>query len=234
VIHVKSPSLYSIFKIDWVPWPSIGIPIMALLIIDVQNDFVADGALAVPDGLAVVPKINELRGLNIPTFLSQDWHPEDHCSFVTNNPGATVFTELELENGPQMMWPAHCVQGSKGAEFVEGLVCQESDVVIQKGVNSGIDSYSAFGDSTGKREVTPLLSLLCQKGITTVVCCGLALDYCVSYTACDAAKFGFKTYVVLDACRGISEASIAKEIERMNSLGVTVVATMADLPELLN
>jgi nicotinamidase/pyrazinamidase len=219
----------------------------ALLIIDVQNDFVEGGALAVPGGLAVVPKINELR-TNVKhdvVFLSQDWHPSDHCSFYTNNPGVAPFTSIILkhehtnqdgsvvvDSGLQMMWPPHCVQGSKGAEFVQGLVRGESDVLIQKGRNRSIDSYSAFGDAHGHRYVrTDLKEMMKGRGITSAVVCGLALDYCVSYTARDAAAAGFETYVVLDATKGIAEDTIRNEMEEMAKAGVTVVPTMADLPE---
>lgn len=205
---------------------------IALIIIDVQNDFVEGGALAVPNGSAVVSKINTLRaGLNNPTVvLSQDCHPADHCSFITNNPGATVFTVADLEHGPQMMWPPHCVQGSPGAEFVSTLVQESTDTIIQKGTLRLVDSYSAFGDSSRSLETTPLLNYLRSKGIKTVICAGLALDYCVSYTARDAADAGFKTYVVLDSCRGIAEDSIDNEIQKMLAAGVDIRRSMTDLP----
>ena len=218
----------------------------ALLIIDVQNDFVEGGALAVPDGSAVVPKINELRTSvkHELVFLSQDWHPSNHCSFYTNNLGVAPFTSIVLKHEHtsddgstvvdstiQMMWPPHCVQGSKGAEFVQGIG-RGGDIVILKGCNPRIDSYSAFGDAKGHRyERTSLEDALKSSGITDVIVCGLALDYCVSYTARDAAAAGFKVYVVLDATKGIAEDTIRNEMEEMAKAGVTVVPTMADLPE---
>lgn len=205
----------------------------ALLIIDVQNDFVQGGTLAVPAGGAVIPKINALRKAlgNVPVFLSQDWHPADHCSFITNNPDATVFTVADLEHGPQMMWPPHCVQGHPGAEFVSSLVREPTDIIIQKGTKKNVDSYSAFGDASHSLEKTQLEDILRSRGITTVICVGLALDYCVSYTARDAAAAGFKTYVVLDGCRGISAESIDSELAKMVAAGVDVVASMEGLPE---
>ena len=209
---------------------------LALLIIDVQRDFAEGGALAVPDGNAVVPKINALRaGLNRPhIYKSQDWHPQDHTSFYTNNAGAVPFSTVELSSGPQVMWPPHCVQGSEGAEFISGLNHgdTDSDGIILKGTNPAVDSYSAFGDATPGHslEKTELEINLAYDGVKTVVVCGLALDYCVSYTAKDAAAAGFKTYVVLDACRGIAAESIDKEIGEMTEAGVIIVSTMLDLP----
>ena len=206
----------------------------ALLIIDIQRDFVEGGALAVPDGNAVVPKINELRtGLkNSLVIMSQDWHPQNHTSFYTNNAGAVPFSLVELPSGPQVMWPPHCVQDSIGAEFIFGFHHHETDIHIQKGLNPSADSYSAFGDASPGHtmEQTHLEATLHDNSINTVVVCGLALDYCVSYTAKDAAAAGFKTYVVLDACRGISKESIDKEVKLMTDAGVIIVNTMQDLP----
>lgn len=207
---------------------------LALIVVDPQNDFVEGGSLAVPDGIAVVPKINRLRThLNNPAiFLSQDWHPAGHASFASNNPGSALFSTVQLISGPQVMWPDHCVQGSDGAKFVSSLVTSTADQIIQKGTQTAVDSYSAFGDATPGHslEKTALEAMLRAQGVTTVVCCGLALDYCVSYTARDAAAAGFKTYVVLDACRGIAADSIDKEIGLMVAAGVTIVPTMTDLP----
>jgi len=208
-------------------------PSLALIIVDPQNDFV-EGSLAVPEGIAVVPKINQLRlGLNNPAiFISQDWHPADHSSFASNNPGKALFSTVQLTSGPQVMWPDHCVQHSDGAKFVPSLVISTADQIIQKGTQTAVDSYSAFGDATPGHslEKTDLEERLRAQGVTTVVCCGLALDYCVSYTARDAAAAGFKTYVVLEACRGIAPESIDKELGLMLQAGVIIVRTMTDLP----
>ena len=218
---------------------------IALLIIDVQNDFVNDtvkGALAVPDGLAVVPHINALRATlnSCCVVLSQDWHPSDHSSFASNNPGSTLFSVVDLPQGPQVMWPDHCVQETYGSQFVKSLHRHTSDIVIKKGTKTGVDSYSAFGSAPAAHassdlafEKTDLEADLHAAGVKTVVICGLALDYCVSFTACDAAAAGFKTYVVLNATRGISPDSIDKEIGKMTAAGVIIVATMTDLPEYL-
>jgi len=206
---------------------------LALLIIDVQNDFVEGGSLSVPDGLSVISKVNMARaGLKTDAvFLSQDFHPANHCSFYTNNPGSVPFSTIQLEHGPQVMWPPHCVEGTGGADFVSSLTHKDSDVVIQKGRVQSVDSYSAFGDAYGKiYERTPLLDNLKALGITDVVVCGLALDYCVSYTARDAAAAGFNTYVIEDATRGITPETVSSELALMATAGVTVVPTVTSLP----
>ena len=207
---------------------------LALIIVDPQNDFVEGGSLAVPQGSAVIPKINQLRsGLNSPTiFISQDWHPADHSSFASNNPGSQVFSTVQLASGPQVMWPDHCVQRSHGANFVPSLITSTTDQIIQKGTQTAVDSYSAFGDATPGHslEKTALEAMLRAQGVKTVVCCGLALDYCVSYTARDAAAAGFTTYLVLEACRGIAADSIDKELGLMLEAGVIIVRSMTDLP----
>ena len=164
-------------------------------------------------------------------LLSRDFHPPNHCSFVTNNPGAAPFSTVQLASGPQVMWPPHCVQLTEGAQFVSSLVTKKSDAVILKGVYPQVDSYSAFGDANGHSiEKTSCDAILRNYNITHVVICGLALDYCVSYSARDAAAAGFKTYVVLDACRGIAQESIDKEIALMTAAGVTIVESMDGLP----
>ena len=209
-------------------------PSLALIVVDPQNDFVEGGSLAVPGGIAVVSKINQLRlGLNNPAiFISQDWHPADHSSFASNNPGSQVFPTVQLASGPQVMWPDHCVQRSDGANFVASLITSTADQIIQKGTQTAVDSYSAFGDATPGHslEKTDLEERLRAQGIKTVVCCGLALDYCVSYTARDAAAAGFTTYLVLEACRGIAADSIEKELGLMLEAGVIIVRSMTDLP----
>jgi len=205
----------------------------ALFIIDAQYDFTRKaGALYVRGGEQVVPVINDLRvalkavGVH-DVVLTQDWHPADHMSFAKNNPGSTLFKEIDLPNGTkQMMWPAHCVQGSPGAEFVDDLVIAESDFIVQKGCGS-VDSYSGFGSADGVSEITPLLAHLKRLGITHIIIAGLAYDYCVSYTARDSAAHGFQTCVVRSGCMEISPTSSATETALMLEAGVTLVAGVA-------
>jgi nicotinamidase/pyrazinamidase len=213
---------------------------VALIVIDAQNDFGRKtGALYVPGGEQVVPVINGLRvalktvGVH-DVVLTQDWHPADHMSFAKNNPGSTLFTTIDLPNGTkQMMWPDHCVQGSSGADFLDDLVIAESDFIVQKGSGS-VDSYSGFGSADRVSEITPLLDHLKRLYITHVVIAGLAYDYCVSYTARDAAHHGFQTCVVRDACMGISPVSSNMKTALMLEAGVTLVANASGACDFAN
>ena len=201
-----------------------------LIGVDLQNDFCAGGALAVNDGDATVPYFNELRKSLKPDLvvLTQDFHPSDHISFVRNNPGAQLFT---VHNG-QMMWPAHCEQGTHGAEFHPALERDGTELIIQKGLNRAVDSYSGFGSEgavTGKcgaedknKERTALEAELRARGITKVYVVGLAYDYCVAATAKDAAALGFETIVLKDGCRAVAEESAVKETAAMFAAGVTI------------
>lgn len=207
----------------------------ALIFVDPQNDFCAGGTLAVPDGDAVIPVLNRLRvalGPDTPVFITQDWHPKDHCSYVDNNPGATLFTLQDMaEGGKQMMWPRHCEQGSAGAEFHPGLERQPTDIVIQKGTNPRVDSYSGFGAEDKGKDKTDLDALLRERGMKRVVVLGLAYDYCVAYTAKDAAALGYEVYVVKSGCRAVAADSAAKEETAMLAAGVKIVNRLVDLPE---
>lgn len=197
----------------------------ALIIVDVQRDFCAGGALAVPDGDAVVPIINRLRKTLKPDLVvrTADWHPADHTSFVTNNPGEKLF--VPRADG-QMMWPAHCIQGSAGAEWHMDLDVPPTDVVIYKGRNADVDSYSGFGSAPrsdgGRSEQTALGRILLDAGITDVVVVGLAFDYCVAATAKDAAALGFRTKVIRKATRAVAAASAADAEVDLKAAGVTV------------
>ena len=210
----------------------------ALLGVDLQNDFCAGGALAVPAGDEVVPVMNGLRALRAwagGIFLTQDWHPRDHASFAANNPGSELFSTVELPGiGPQVMWPVHCVQGTRGADFHPGVERDASDVVIQKGTHARTDSYSGFGDASPKKlyEKTPLEAQLRSNGVTDVFVTGLATDYCVGATCKDSAACGFRTYCVIDGSRHIAEASLAAELAAMRAAGVKIVRS-ADVPALL-
>eukprot|EP00472_Partenskyella_glossopodia_P001051 CAMPEP_0197543326 /NCGR_PEP_ID=MMETSP1318-20131121/68171_1 /TAXON_ID=552666 /ORGANISM="Partenskyella glossopodia, Strain RCC365" /LENGTH=223 /DNA_ID=CAMNT_0043102651 /DNA_START=86 /DNA_END=757 /DNA_ORIENTATION=+ len=201
----------------------------ALLIIDVQNDFCPGGSLAVGGGDKIIPLINQMRS-EIKwdlICLSQDWHPSDHCSFGPNNKGAPLFTQITLPKtgSKQMMWPIHCVQGSKGSEFHPDLTQdKDKDIVVYKGTHKWVDSYSAFFDNDQKTK-TDLDDILKKHHITDVVCAGLAFDYCVGFTALDANKIGYKTTVVQDACRSVAPESEKAMTQRINEQKIPLVST---------
>lgn len=205
----------------------------ALIIVDPQNDFgSSDGALYVPKGEEIVEAINVLRKTLqedlAAVFITQDWHPENHVSFVTNNPGTNLFETIELPDGTkQKMWPPHCVQGSIGADFLEGLDVKRTDTIIPKGTKTDADSYSGFGSADGTSERTILLPLIREMGITHAIVVGLALEYCVSYTVKDACRNGIKTCVYLPACRGISVDDCATEMAEMTGMGATLAYGLA-------
>jgi len=174
----------------------------ALILVDIQNDFCPGGALAVADGDAVVPVANRLMSTVDLVVATQDWHPADHGSFANNNPGRNVFELGNLAGLPQVLWPDHCVQWTGGALFHPGLDTRRIARVFPKGTDPTIDSYSGFFDN-GKRKATGLGEWLKTKGVTEVLICGLATDYCVKATAIDAAHLGFRTTLIEDACRGV-------------------------------
>ncbi|WP_370205292.1 bifunctional nicotinamidase/pyrazinamidase [Pararhodobacter marinus] len=195
----------------------------ALLAIDVQNDFCPGGALAVSDGDAVIAPINAMMEDFAVTVLTQDWHPADHASFAANHPGAEPFSLTEMPYGPQVLWPTHCVQGSPGAAFHEGLRTDPADLIIRKGFRPAIDSYSAFFEND-KTTPTGLDGYLRARGVTAVTLAGLATDYCVAFSALDAAKLGFDVSVRLDACRAIDlDGSLASALEQMRAAGVRLI-----------
>lgn len=173
----------------------------ALIIIDVQNDFCQQGALAVPDGEQVVPVINQLAKKFQTVVLTQDWHPANHASFASSH-NAEPFTTTTLHYGEQTLWPDHCVQGSKGAEFHSELRYNNASVIIRKGMHQNIDSYSAFFEND-RTTPTGLIGYLHTMKIKRVFCAGLAFDFCVRYTAEDAATQMFETIVIENACRAI-------------------------------
>lgn len=173
-----------------------------LLVIDVQNDFCPGGRLAVPSGDEVVPVINRRARDFRHVVLTQDWHPEGHSSFASSHPGHDIFSTIAMPYGPQTLWPDHCTWGSAGAEFHSGLDIPQAELVIRKGFRRGIDSYSAFFEND-RTTPTGLLGYLRERGFTRVVLAGLAFDYCVRYSAEDAALHGFDTIVIEEACRAI-------------------------------
>lgn len=195
----------------------------ALILVDIQNDFLPGGALAVPDGDAVVPVANRLQPIFPLVVATQDWHPSNHGSFAANHPGKNVFERIDLNGLPQTLWPIHCVQGSAGAELAPGLKRERIAKVFQKGTDAGIDSYSGFFDN-GHRRATGMAEWLKGRGVTDVHICGLATDYCVKFTALDAVSSGFKTYLVEDASRGVNlqKNDVNNAIAEMKKAGVLV------------
>jgi nicotinamidase/pyrazinamidase len=192
----------------------------ALVVIDVQNDFCPGGALAVADGDAVVPVINSMLPDFAVRVFTQDWHPADHASFAVNHPGAAPFSMTQMPYGPQVLWPVHCVQGTPGAQFHPGLLTDPADMILRKGFRAGIDSYSAFFEND---RVTPtgLEGYLRTRGVERITVVGLATDYCVNYSALDAARLGFGVTVVHRACRAIDlNGSLADARAAMHAAGV--------------
>ncbi|MGB8365078.1 MAG: bifunctional nicotinamidase/pyrazinamidase [Rhizomicrobium sp.] len=173
-----------------------------LLIVDIQNDFLAGGALAVPGGDEVVPTLNRLAEEFSHIVLTQDWHPKDHLSFASGHFGRKAFETFEAAYGPQTLWPDHCVQGSEGAAFSKHLDVPQAELILRKGFDRQIDSYSAFYEND---HVTPtgLAGYLRQRGFTRVFIAGLAFDFCVRWSAEDAQRDGFDVVVIEDACRSI-------------------------------
>ncbi|MGB1009124.1 MAG: bifunctional nicotinamidase/pyrazinamidase [Thiolinea sp.] len=191
-----------------------------LLVIDVQNDFCPGGALAVPDGDAVVPVINTLMDDFQHVVLTQDWHPGGHSSFASGHAGAEPFSMTDMSYGSQTLWPDHCVQGSPGAEFHPHLRVNRAELIIRKGFRPAIDSYSAFFEND-QSTPTGLTGYLKERGIKRVFCCGLATDFCVRFSAEDAVKQGFETVVIEEACRAIDmDGSLAVAREAMMAKGI--------------
>lgn len=173
-----------------------------LLVIDVQYDFCPGGALAVPDGDAVVPVINRLAQRFRHVLLTQDWHPAGHLSFASSHVGRSPFETTSLPYGEQVLWPDHCIQGTHGAGFHEGLEVEHAELVIRKGFRRDIDSYSAFFENDRTTQ-TGLAGYLRERGVRRLALAGLALDFCVRFSAEDACKLGFEAVVVENACRAI-------------------------------
>lgn len=196
-------------------------PHSALLMIDVQNDFCPGGALAVAGGDEVVPVINALQTQFDLVVATQDWHPTDHTSFAANHPGAAPFSMTEMPYGPQVLWPTHCVQGSAGADFHPDLHLDRPAMVIRKGYRREIDSYSAFFENDHKTP-TGLAGFLRDHGVEAVTVAGLATDFCVRFSAVDAAKLGFAVMLVEDGCRAIDlDGSLDAAMAEMREHGVT-------------
>lgn len=194
----------------------------ALIIIDVQNDFCPGGALAVNEGDAIVSGINALMGDFDAVILTQDWHPAGHSSFASSHAGKVPMDMTDMPYGPQVLWPDHCIQGSAGAEFHTELHQDRADLIIRKGYNPAIDSYSAFFENDHKT-ATGLEGYLRTRGISKLTMVGLALDFCVNYSAVDSAKLGFDVTVRQDLCRAIDMGgSLDAALGGMNDAGVTL------------
>jgi nicotinamidase/pyrazinamidase len=194
-----------------------------LLVIDVQNDFCPGGALAVPDGDAVLAPIRRIAPLFEHIVLTQDWHPVDHTSFASNHPGKQPFETIRLSYGEQTLWPAHCVQGTRGAEFHPALHLPQAELILKKGFRAEIDSYSAFFEND-RATATGLAGYLHERGLERVFLAGLAYDYCVGYSALDARRLGINAIVVRDACRAIDlQDSVARMEARFTKAGVQVI-----------
>lgn len=194
----------------------------ALIVIDIQNDFCPGGALAVAEGDAIIPRVNALMAEFPVVVLTQDWHPPTHSSFASNHPGKAAFDSVRMPYGEQTLWPDHCIQGSEGALFHPVLRTDPADLIIRKGFRPAIDSYSAFFEND-RTTPTGLEGYLRNRGVTGVTLVGLATDYCVAYSALDAARLGFAVTVLLGACRGIDlGGSLTRMVDQMRAAGVAL------------
>lgn len=199
----------------------------ALLVIDVQNCFIAGGTLAVPHGEDVVPVINRIAPAFKNIILTQDWHPRGHASFASSYPGRKPFETIKLAYGNQVLWPDHCVQGTPDAALDKDLQTPQAELILRKGFHPDVDSYSAF-EEADRKTPTGLRGYLEQRGIKTLFVTGLATDFCVAWTALDARKAGFTTYVIEDACRGIDlNGSLAAAWREMEKNGARRIRSTA-------
>jgi len=191
-----------------------------LIVVDVQNDFIPGGALAVARGDEIVPVVNRLAARFENLVATQDWHPRGHASFASSHPGRKPFETIELPYGTQVLWPDHCVQGTPGAALHSALQTERTQLIIRKGFHPDIDSYSGFLEADRKTS-TGLAGYLKERGIRRLYLCGLATDFCVAWTALDARAAGFDTTVLEDACRAIDlDGSLARAIAEMTAAGV--------------
>jgi len=195
-----------------------------LVVVDIQNDFCPGGALSVPHGDDVVPIVNRLARQFRNVVLTQDWHPPGHLSFASAHPGRSPYDTIVASYGPQMLWPDHCVQGTPGAEFHKSLAIPHAGLVLRKGIDPGIDSYSALYEND-RTTPTGLAGYLRERGMRRLFLAGLAFDFCVRYSAEDAIREGFQVFVFEDACRGIDvDGSIAATRTVFATLGIPCIA----------
>ena len=198
----------------------------ALILVDIQNDFVAGGTLEVPNGEQIVPLVNVLASNFELVVATQDWHPQSHKSFASNHAGRNPFDTTILGGLDQVLWPDHCVQGSRGAEFHPLLDMRPVEAIFRKGMDPEIDSYSGFYDN-GHKKSTGLAGYLRERAVDSVYICGLAGDYCVFYTARDALKCGFRTSMIADATRAINDKAFENAKSEILSLGGNVIESAA-------
>jgi nicotinamidase/pyrazinamidase len=203
----------------------------ALIVVDIQNDFLPGGALAVPQGNRVIPIVNDLMNRFDPVVATQDWHPPDHGSFAANHPGKKIGQRIDLHGLDQILWPVHCVQETIGADFAPSLNQARFARIFRKGTDAEIDSYSGFFDN-GHRRPTGLAEFLAQKEVRDLYICGLATDYCVKFTALDAIGLGFRTNLLLDACRGVNlhDGDVDAALAEMASAGVVIANSAGENP----
>src|SRR5213595_140122 len=196
----------------------------ALIIVDLQNDFLPGGALPVPHGNEVIPLANELQQRFELVLATQDWHPPDHGSFAANHPGKKPGDRIVLDRIEQILWPVHCVQNTRGAEFALSFETSRVAHIFHKGIDPKIDSYSTFFDNAHRRH-TGLADYLKKRSIKDIYLMGLALDYCVKYSALDARQLGLTTYVILDGCRGIElePGDIGRALDEMKCVGAVLL-----------
>ena len=194
----------------------------SLIVIDLQPDFCPGGALAVADGDAIIPAVNALMDAFACIVLTQDWHPADHSSFVSQHPGKPPFETVEMSYGTQVLWPDHCIQGSPGAALHPALRTDPAQLILRKGFRRGIDSYSAFFEND-RNTTTGLDGWLRARGIEAITLAGLATDFCVAFSALDAARLGYPVTVRQDLCRAIDlDGSLAAQVAAMQAAGVSL------------
>lgn len=207
----------------------------ALILVDIQNDFLPGGALAVPEGNTIIPIIDVMVHYPFDVIIAtKDWHPQEHVSFAFNHEGKKVGDHIQAGGLDQILWSVHCVQGTWGAEFAPGWDVTQIDKVIYKGTNALIDSYSTFYDN-GHRRSTGLEIFLRAKGVAEIFIAGLTTEYCVKYSVLDALQLGFRPYVIIDACRGVNlePDDAEKAIQKMRMAGA-VILSFKDLKELMD
>jgi nicotinamidase/pyrazinamidase len=200
----------------------------ALILIDIQNDFCPGGALAVPDGDAVIPVANAVMPAFSLVIATQDFHPPEHLSFASNHEGREVYEGIDLDGLPQVLWPDHCVQGTPGVELHEDLHVELIQRVVQKGTDPNIDSYSGFFDN-GRRKATGLDNILKIEGVSDLYLMGLATDYCVKWTALDAVRLGYRVHLIVDGCRGVglSPGDVEMALKELRDKGVEQLTSEA-------
>jgi|SRR5690554_4327202 len=195
-----------------------------LVVVDVQNDFMPSGSLGVPKGDEIVPVINSIQDSFDLIIASQDWHPNDHISFAKNHKGKKEFDQVDVKGFSQTLWPAHCVQGTVGAQFHPDLKTNRIETIFRKGTDKNIDSYSSFFDNS-KLKSTGLSGYLREKGATEVYFCGLAADICVYFSTKDSLSEGFKSFLIKDASKPLNEGTFTKQKAELKELGAHVISS---------